>query len=63
MTGTNFSDWYNQAAGAFAVSFDRIAAMFQHPLAADSQERCVSQIPPQLTFLFLAAIAALANSL
>jgi hypothetical protein len=27
MTGTNFSDWYNQAAGAFAVSFDRIAAM------------------------------------
>jgi hypothetical protein len=27
MTGTNFSDWYNQAAGAFAVSFDRIAAV------------------------------------
>jgi hypothetical protein len=27
MTGTNFSSWYNQAAGAFAVSFDRIAAV------------------------------------
>lgn len=27
MTGTNFSDWYNQTQGAFAVSFDRIAAV------------------------------------
>lgn len=27
MTGTNFSSWYNQTAGAFAVSFDRIAAL------------------------------------
>jgi len=27
MTGTNFSSWYNQSAGAFAVSFDRISAI------------------------------------
>jgi hypothetical protein len=27
MTGTNFSDWYNASEGAFAVSFDRIAAV------------------------------------